>query len=131
MTLRGGISVSIDAGPIMASRVREIRNLTLAYVVIWVVGLIGLWSGARGLRVKEKEKELLIQELRESLAEIRTLSGLIPICASCKKIRDDKGYWNQIELYISDRSDAQFSHGICPECARKLHPEIYDADEKG
>lgn len=129
--LRGGISVSIDAEPIMATRVREIRNLIFAYVVIWVLGLIGLWIGARGLRVREKEKELLIQELRESLSEIKTLSGLLPICASCKKIRDDKGYWNQIESYITDRSDAQFSHGICPECARKLYPEIYDANEKG
>ena len=64
------------------------------------------------------------ERLQEALANVRTLSGLIPICASCKKIRDDKGYWNQLELYIQQNSDAQFSHGLCPECARKLYPEL-------
>ncbi|MCI0437545.1 MAG: GAF domain-containing protein [Chloroflexi bacterium] len=63
-------------------------------------------------------------ELQEALAKIKTLRGLMPICASCKKIRDDKGYWNQIEEYIRDHSDAEFSHGICPECAVKLYPWI-------
>jgi len=54
------------------------------------------------------------------------LSGLLPICASCKKIRDDKGYWNQIETFIRDHSEAHFSHGICPECARKEYPDLFD-----
>lgn len=63
-------------------------------------------------------------ELTKALAEVRTLSGLLPICASCKKIRDDSGYWEQIEEYITERSDAQFSHGICPECMKKLYPNI-------
>ncbi len=62
--------------------------------------------------------------LQAALAKIKTLRGLMPICASCKKIRDDKGYWNQIEEYIRDHSDAEFSHGICPECAVKLYPWI-------
>ena len=62
------------------------------------------------------------EELREALSKIKTLSGLIPICASCKKIRDDKGYWTQIESYIHEHSDADFSHGICPECMKKLYP---------
>ena len=73
----------------------------------------------------EGEREKLIAELRGALAEIKTLSGLLPICASCKKIRDDSGYWNQIELYVGDRSDAQFSHSICPDCKEKLYPELY------
>jgi PAS domain S-box-containing protein len=77
----------------------------------------------------EEEREKLIHELREALAHVKTLSGLVPICASCKKIRDDKGYWNQIESYIEKHSAAEFSHGICPECARKLYPQLYD-DEK-
>ena len=63
------------------------------------------------------------QELELTLSEVKTLQGFLPICASCKKIRDDKGYWNQIEKYILDHSDVQFSHGICPECAKKLYPE--------
>ena len=62
--------------------------------------------------------------LKEAQEKIKILSGLLPICVSCKKIRDDKGYWNQIEVYISDRSEAEFSHGICPECAKKLYPEL-------
>ncbi|MGO9016206.1 MAG: response regulator [Dissulfurispiraceae bacterium] len=74
----------------------------------------------------ENEKEHLIRELQESLAKVKRLSGLLPICASCKKIRDDKGYWNQVETYLSEHSDAKFSHGICPECGKKLYPEFYD-----
>ncbi len=77
----------------------------------------------------EAEREKLIQELQEALANIKTLSGLIPICASCKKIRDDMGYWNRIESYIEKHSTAAFSHGICPECAKKLYPEIYEEME--
>jgi len=73
----------------------------------------------------EKERDALIDRLQKSLGKVRKLSGLLPICASCKKIRDDSGYWNQIEAYIRDHSEATFSHGICPECTRKLYPE-YD-----
>ncbi len=72
----------------------------------------------------EKEKEELIGELRQALAEIKTLKGIMPICAACKKIRDDQGIWNQIESYIRAHSEAEFSHGLCPECARKLYPDI-------
>lgn len=74
----------------------------------------------------EEEKEHLISELKKSLAQVKLLSGFIPICASCKKIRDDQGFWNQIEAYISQHSDAKFSHGICPDCVRKLYPEVAD-----
>ncbi len=78
-------------------------------------------------RRKNREQELLSlnRELKNSLETIKTLRGLIPICANCKKIRDDKGYWNQIESYIQKHSEAEFSHGICPECARRLYPELY------
>ncbi len=74
----------------------------------------------------EDEREKLIFELQEALTNIKTLSGLLPMCASCKKIRDDQGYWNQVETYFSDHSDLTFSHSFCPECARKLYPDIYD-----
>jgi preprotein translocase subunit YajC len=78
----------------------------------------------------EKEREKLINELQEALDKVKTLSGLLPICSSCKKIRDENGYWNQIEVYIHDHSEADFSHSICPGCAKKLYPdlEIYDDD---
>lgn len=72
----------------------------------------------------QSEREKLIRELQEALVKIKTLKGLIPICASCKKIRDDKGFWNQIEVYIKEHSDAEFSHGICPECVERLYPEL-------
>jgi len=75
-----------------------------------------------------KERENIILELQDALAEVITLRGIIPICSSCKKVRDDKGYWNQIESYIRDHSEADFSHSICPECAKELYPDfkIYD-----
>ena len=75
-----------------------------------------------------QERENLINNLKQALAEVKTLQGFIPICASCKKIRDDKGYWNQIESYIREHSDAEFSHGICPECAVRLYKE-YSSDK--
>ena len=68
-----------------------------------------------------EERERMIVELTEALANVKTLRGLIPICASCKKIRDDKGYWSQVEVYVRDRSEAEFSHGICPDCMKKLY----------
>jgi hypothetical protein len=82
-------------------------------------------------KIAQIEKEKLIIELKDALRKVKTLSGLLPICASCKKIRDDQGYWNQIESYIQIRSDAEFSHSICPDCAKKLYPDIdiYNEDE--
>jgi PleD family two-component response regulator len=76
------------------------------------------------LRALMKEKEKLIVELQQALAKVKTLSGLLPICSSCKKIRDDKGYWNQIETYIREHSEADFTHGICPKCAKMLYPGL-------
>lgn len=67
-------------------------------------------------------------ELRNALAQVKKLSGFLPICAHCKKIRDDKGYWQQIEEYIGDHSEAQFSHGLCPECAAMLYPDLLDTE---
>ena len=72
----------------------------------------------------ESEQETLILELKAALSKVKTLSGFLPICASCKKIRDDKGYWNQIEEYIRDHSEADFSHSLCPDCIIKLYPEL-------
>jgi len=72
------------------------------------------------------ERERLIHELQEALAKVKKLSGFLPICASCKKIRNDQGYWMQIEAYIRDHSEAEFSHGICPECMKKLYPDYYE-----
>ncbi len=77
-----------------------------------------------------KAQEELTLKLRNALSQVKTLSGLLPICASCKKIRNDKGYWEQMELYIRDRSEADFTHGICPECAERLYPDYYAKTKK-
>jgi hypothetical protein len=79
-------------------------------------------------REVEGEKEEVIKQLRKSLAEIKVLRGIVPICVSCKKVRDDEGFWQQVEVYVRDRTEAEFSHGLCSECAEKLYPE---EDDKG
>ncbi len=77
----------------------------------------------------EIEREHVIDELREALAKVKTLSGLLPICSSCKKIRNDQGYWQQVEDYISHHSEADFTHGICPDCLKTLYPEYYGDED--
>ena len=79
-----------------------------------------------GRKRAEREREKLIEELQEALANAKTLRGLLPICSSCKKVRDDRGYWSQIESYLGAHSEAAFSHSICPECEKKLYPELGD-----
>jgi PAS domain S-box-containing protein len=75
----------------------------------------------------EAERDKLIHDLQEALANVKSLSGLLPICASCKKIRDDKGYWSQVESYIQKHSEATFTHGICPDCIKKWYPDLAEA----
>jgi len=82
------------------------------------------------LREKEREQEQLVSQLKEALAEIKTLKGFIPICALCKKIRDDEGYWDQLEAYISKHTDAKFTHGLCPECVEKYRAEMKNLTKK-
>jgi transcriptional regulator with PAS, ATPase and Fis domain len=88
-----------------------------------LLGVVETLQDITVLKLMEEEKERLNVELKEALNQIKTLSGLIPICAACKKIRDDKGYWNQIEIYLEERSDAVFSHGLCPECFQEYFPD--------
>lgn len=95
-----------------------------------LVGIVESFQDITERILAEKAKVELIDHLQEALDRVNLLSGMLPICASCKKIRDDKGYWNQIETYIRDHSEAEFSHGICPECAKKLYPEFYDKVEQ-
>ncbi|MCB2228052.1 MAG: PAS domain S-box protein [Desulfarculaceae bacterium] len=76
-------------------------------------------------KLAEQERERLIEELTQALDEIKTLSGLLPICAHCKKVRDDTGYWRKLETYIEQHSDAEFSHGLCPDCAHTLYPDVF------
>jgi PAS domain S-box-containing protein len=91
--------------------------------------IIGTEELVRDITERKQASDDLLSEkkkLEKALAEIRTLRGIIPICCVCKKIRDDKGYWNQIEAYVKEHSDAEFSHGICPDCAEKFYDHIDD-----
>ncbi len=74
----------------------------------------------------EEEREKLINELQQALKEIKTLRGILPLCSFCKKIRDDKGYWEQVDVYIHKYSEADISHSICPDCMKKHYPEEYE-----
>jgi hypothetical protein len=89
-----------------------------------IVGLVGITRGINDLMKAQTARDNLITELQNALADVKTLSGLVPICANCKQIRDDKGYWTQVEAYIQERSQARFTHGICPDCMKKLYPNV-------
>ena len=90
---------------------------------------IGILRDISERKANEAERERLIDDLQEALAKVKTLSGFLPVCANCKKIRDDGGYWNQIESYIEAHSEAEFSHSICPECEKELYPELFEENE--
>lgn len=77
----------------------------------------------------DRERDELTRELKAALEKVKRLSGLLPICMSCKKIRNDSGYWTQIEQYIRDHSEAEFSHGLCQDCSKRLYPEYLGVDE--
>ncbi len=89
-----------------------------------IYGVLGSYMDITDRKHAEEQRDGLILDLQKALKEIKQLGGLLPICMHCKKIRDDKGYWNQIETYIHDHSEATFSHGICEECLEKQHPDM-------
>lgn len=88
-------------------------------------GICGIARDVTEIRRAERERDEMIVKLCEAIGNIKQLSGLLPICSSCKKIRDDKGYWTQVEEYIHTHSDAQITHGLCPDCAKAYFPEDY------
>lgn len=88
-------------------------------------GQMGISRDITEVKKAEAEREQLIGNLREALENVKTLKGLLPICAQCKKIRDDDGFWQQVESYIEDQLDTEFSHGMCPDCLKETYPEIY------
>jgi hypothetical protein len=130
--IRGGISVSIPMKPLRAIAHRQKVILAIAHSLLCLLGIGGIGYGTKRINKDiamrqraEEEREKLIKDLQEALAKVKTLSGFLPICSSCKKIRDDKGYWNQIESYIRDHSEAEFSHSICPKCSVELYGERF------
>jgi len=124
--LRGGISVSISIDDLLVRQTNAIISICLTHFLIWFSGLIGSFVSYNLIKTGSDEREELIEELYRSIDEIKTLRGMLPICASCKKIRNDLGAWEVIESYIEEHSEAEFSHGICPDCVRKLYPEHAD-----
>ena len=101
-------------------------SLTLSPIKDAAGNVMGVSSIERDITIVKREEEerlKLIEELTEALRNIKTLRGLLPICASCKKIRDDRGYWQKVESYIAEHTNAAFTHGLCPDCLDKLYPE--------
>lgn len=93
----------------------------IGYLFGYLFLAIGVWIWLPAIIKHEKQ---ILQPVAEVMQEVKILRGLLPICTSCKKIRDDKGYWKQIEFYLSENSEAKFSHGICPDCVKKLYPDL-------
>ncbi len=121
MLLASGLSVVIG---ILLDNDNLIRSVFTASVCAFLIGTPVVYSFfhlIRKLQVSQMELEVTNEQLRIALKDVKELSGLLPICASCKKIRDSKGYWNQLESYIESHSSAQFSHGLCVECAEALY----------
>ncbi|WP_457916970.1 PAS domain-containing protein [Candidatus Lokiarchaeum ossiferum] len=90
---------------------------------------IGTHTDITERKIAEREKEKLINDLQTALSHVKQLGGLLPICAECKKVRDDAGYYHQIEDFLRSNSDIEFSHGLCPDCARRLYPDFIDEDK--
>jgi len=100
-------------------------SLTVSPIRDGVGNIIGASAVARDITERkhaEEERERLVTELQAALSKVKLLSGFLPICSACKKIRNDQGYWEQVEIYIRDHSEAEFSHAICPDCFRELYP---------
>jgi len=128
VTLPGG-SWLMASTPLKGWKIKS-PDIIYFRVIAMVVGFVILsllYVQQREMNIRKKaegEREVVVRELQKVLSEVKQLSGLLPICSHCKKIRDDKGYWNQIEAYIQDHSDAKFSHSICQECAQKHYPDL-------
>jgi CHASE3 domain sensor protein len=108
------------------SQVADVLGILLG--ILTLAGAAGLIAGdLRDRRRATIQRETLINQLEAAVANIKTLSGLLPICSSCKKIRDDRGYWEEVEVYVRQHTEAEFSHGICPDCGRRLYGDLYES----
>ena len=121
VAIRAIISFTTGDGKLLASEVMVATVIPLIIAPIMSVIFIGL---LKQIDESEQKNAQLVSDLQEALAKAKTLSGLLPICASCKKIRDDAGYWHQVEVYIRDHAEVDFSHGLCPDCQDDLAAQI-------
>lgn len=114
--VRGGLSVSVPLALLQADASHEVMGLILTHLILWAVTMLAMLVVAVKLQRRITERD-------QARREAKTLSGLLPICSYCKKIRDSKGQWQPLEDYIAGHSEADFSHGLCPECVEKYYPE--------
>lgn len=127
--VKEGHTFSVDHRIVLPDGTERMLHEQAEVVIDAGTGTVKLAGTVQDVTARQQaaaERERLIDELQEALANVKALSGLLPICSGCKKIRDDKGYWNQIESYIQRHSDAKFSHGMCPDCIKKYFPELDD-----
>jgi PAS domain S-box-containing protein len=124
-TLKDGLSHTVEVYEENLGGYFLVSTSPLTDMTGKAIGSIHVGQDITERKKAEEEKEKLIKELQEALAKVRTLSGLLPMCSSCKKIRDDKGYWIEVERYISKRAEVDFSHAVCPECMKKIYPDQY------
>jgi hypothetical protein len=131
----GLIHIASDYAAVEAFKIGPLLRTVMFIVMAYVTSYLVLRRDRLLSELQTRNNELVNvsrelhkknEALQNALNEIKTLKGILPICASCKKIRDDKGYWNQIESYIREHTEAEFSHGICPECVKILYPELYE-----
>jgi hypothetical protein len=133
--IQGGINISVPMTPYAAIVRAQWAGLAAGHAALWLLGLAGLLFGTRSMHRRILERERLVKDLEQALAKVKILSGLLPICAWCKKVRTDTGYWMEIEAYIQQHSDAEFTHGMCGDCLEKFvadtHREKTAASGKG
>lgn len=134
--IRGGISVAIPMDPLRMIAGQQKSRLIMGHLAILLLGLTGivvfswkLWKKEAARVDSDRKREKIIAELQDALGQIKTMEGLIPICASCKNIRDDKGFWNNVETYIGERAKVEFTHGICPDCSEKLYSKFFEDED--
>ncbi len=102
----------------------------MGYGIAALLGSLIIFIAGSMLDKKEREQQKIIKSLQEALLEIKTLQGIVPICSFCKNIRDDKGFWNQVEAYVSQHTEAEFSHGIRPDCLEKHYSDLFEDKKK-
>lgn len=129
--IRGGVGVKLSLEPYLIFERETLTKLVTTQILIWGVGMIALlmftFWGRRKVNEQIIAQDKLVcsnRQLQEALNEVKTLRGIIPICAYCKKIRDDKGLWNQLEAYLNSHTGVEFSHGACPDCFKKQMEQI-------
>jgi len=124
----GGLIAGVLSLPLSILLFKTLKNWPFVLIpqsLIPLAAMITIGSTVGYISSLNKKLKSTNDQLRKALLDIKTLSGLIPICSNCNRVRDDEGYWRKVEEYVSTRTDARFSHGLCPECRKKLYPDYH------